>query len=499
MKISIRILFLAFIAVSLTACTIPSVETTEPFPSGVLPNETLASEEAQIQPNLNPTAEVTPLDIPITYRIHDSGDNYTTDQQTLNNSESAMFQKTIIERWLSYWVNFENRPFDPQTIQLTWKYVYDDSENPTRVLVVVEAGDDNGSRLFSVPISTDGTLADFPPEVRGTDIEAGYGPLELTGWAEGQWLSVDKDGILVIRDQSGIIVKKLNPDTRQWVDFVDPRWETPDENLTQQIKSVMPVMWVYDHETKSFVERPVNDFSFSIFERTTLYIYDKDGNEIGFARYFTKSALDNENTEYYSLVDESFHPIIPLRLYAQMGEFVPTEGMVAPQCMFAFSEDGATLYNVPADQTQLDYSRKYSSDMIEISDGEELMQTAIIRSVAMIKGVSEDQIISDIKNNIPVIVNFDHKEWVVNHGVDFLWGNYSDQNFDVIDGKFISYDGGQTIRPYSCYFQVPGDGLFGEIYQEYGSEVGYACRAYHLPMLSINKARTPTVSLERDR
>ena len=83
---------------------------------------------------------------------------------------------------------------------------------------------------------------------------------------------------------------------RQWVDFVDPRWETPDENLAEQIKSVMPVMWVYDREAKSFVERPAIDFSFSIFERTTLYIYDNDGNEIGFARYFTRSTLDNENT-----------------------------------------------------------------------------------------------------------------------------------------------------------------------------------------------------------
>ncbi len=41
-----------------------------------------------------------------------------------------------------------------------------------------------------------------------------------------------------------MIVKKLDMDAGQWVDFVDPRWETPDVNLAEQIKSVMPVMGV---------------------------------------------------------------------------------------------------------------------------------------------------------------------------------------------------------------------------------------------------------------
>ena len=491
-KWSLVALAVVGITTGIAACTISPVET-GPLPTGVLPNE------ATINPNLPGTAEVTPQVIPMAYQVQESGDSYTADQETLNNSESALFQKAVIERWLKYWVYFENRPFDLQTIQLTWKYIYDDPEAPTRVLVVIEANGDGGSRLISVPIGTDGTFAEFPPEVSGTDIQEGFEPLELTGWAEGQWLSVDQDGIPVIYDGSGMIVKKLDMDAGQWVDFVDPRWETPDVNLAEQIKSVMPVMWVYDREAKSFVERPANDFSFSIFERTTLYIYDKDGNEIGFARYFTRSTLDNENTEYYSLVDQSVHTIIPLRLYAQMGEFVPRDGAVTPQCIFAFSEDGATITGVPLDQTQFDYSQKYASDMIGIADGEELMQTALIRAAAMIKGVSEDEIISDIKNNVPVVISFGDKKWDVDQGIDFFWGDYSYTGFDVIDGKFISYDGSPSLGHFSCSLSVPGVGLLRAIGEAYGREMAYAFRAYLIPVVSMSEVRTPTITMERDR
>jgi hypothetical protein len=110
-KWSLVALAVVGITTGIAACTISPVET-GPLPPGVLPNE------ATINPNLTGTAEVTPQVIPMAYQVQESGDSYTADQETLNNSESHCFKKLSLKRWLKYWVYFENRPFDPQTIQL---------------------------------------------------------------------------------------------------------------------------------------------------------------------------------------------------------------------------------------------------------------------------------------------------------------------------------------------------------------------------------------------
>ncbi|MBP7757565.1 MAG: hypothetical protein KA058_03525, partial [Anaerolineaceae bacterium] len=170
-----------------------------------------------------------------------------------------------------------------------------------------------------------------------------------------------------------------------------------------------------------------------------------------------------------------------------------------PQCIFAFSEDGATITGVPLDQTQFDYSQKFASDMVGIADGEELMQTALIRAAAMIKGVSEDEIISDIKNNVPVVISFGDKKWDVDKGIDFFWGDYSYTGFDVIDGKFISYDGSPSLGHFSCSLEGPGVGLLRAIGEAYGREMAYAFRAYLIPVVSMSEVRTPTITMERDR
>ena len=152
---------------------------------------------------------------------------------------------------------------------------------------MLEAGGQYNGRLFTIPIGADGKFVDFPPEVSGQDIQPGFGPLELSAGGEGMWLSVNENGIPVRRDGTGTIVQTLNMETRQW-EVVDSRWETPDASLVEQINSAMPVMWTYNRETKTFVEVPTNGFSFSIFERTTLFIKDENGNEIGYARRFLK-------------------------------------------------------------------------------------------------------------------------------------------------------------------------------------------------------------------
>lgn len=178
--------------------------------------------EDTIEPNPTPAIQITP-----TYSVEAAGGQYTETQLALNNSESAIKQKAVIERWLEYWGNFENRPFDPETVELKWKYIYDDPNNPTNVFLMLEAGGEYNGRLFTVPIGADGKFVDFPPEVSGQDIQPGFGPLELSAGGEGMWLSVNENGIPVRRDGTGTIVQTLNMETRQWENVVVIDFEIP--------------------------------------------------------------------------------------------------------------------------------------------------------------------------------------------------------------------------------------------------------------------------------
>lgn len=279
---------------------------------------------------------------------------------------------------------------------------------------------------------------------------------------------------------------------------VDLRWEIPDANLAEQIKNVMPVMWKYDRETKTFIERPIDGLSFSIFERTTLYIKDENGNEIGYARRFSKSILDNKNTEYYSLTDESIDSLIPIKLYAQMGDFgIADDGWSTNQCMYAFSENMATA-EAPFDQTGIDYTQKYALDIAQIPDGEKMIQMALIRTVAMIKGMSEDQIMSDLINGIPVVVSINGQEWEANKGVGFIWNDSYLSSFDVIDGRLVSYDGTGSLFDSCSSFSV-GRGLLGMLWEYFEHEIAYAYRACKAPVLSNNTGRTPVITVVRKK
>jgi hypothetical protein len=91
---------------------------------------------------------------------------------------------------------------------------------------------------------------------------------------------------------------------------VNPETETVDEELAEKIKSFMPKMWVYNSVSKSFEVRNPNEFSFLISKRTKLLISDKEGNEVGFAKYFNKNSLDSQATVYYSLTDKSIDTLI---------------------------------------------------------------------------------------------------------------------------------------------------------------------------------------------
>ena len=252
-------------------------------------------------------------------------------------------------------------------------------------------------------------------------------------------------------------------------------------------------MWYYDREAKSFVERSADDFSFRIFERTTLYIYDKEGNEIGFAKYFTRSNLENENTEYYSLTDQSTKTMIPIRLFAEMGDFdIAANGIDTNECVYAFSENMATFPG-PFNQNLIDRTNKYALDIAQISDGEEMMQAALIRTVAMIKGVSEDQIKLDLKNGTPVVISINGQDWEVNKGVDFISDESHLNDVEVVDGRLISYDGVTTTNP-NCTNLSIGYGLSMALHKSFDAEVLFAFDAGKNPILSIYEGRTSVVT-----
>lgn len=198
--------------VLLTACSrIPvstptAAEATKPpektsLPTSFPPAEPTVTKEAP---------QVTP-----TYVVEAAGGTYTEAQLALNSSESAIKQIEAQDRYLEYWSKFMNRPFDPETVELKRKFVYDDPNNSTEVLVLLEALGEYNGRTFTVPIGAGGQFAEYPPEVSGDNIEPGFGPLELSGGADGQWLSVE-NGIPVRRNSAGEIVEKLNMETKQW-------------------------------------------------------------------------------------------------------------------------------------------------------------------------------------------------------------------------------------------------------------------------------------------
>ena len=228
---------------------------------------------------------------------------------------------------------------------------------------------------------------------------------------------------------------------------VNPDIEVVDEELAEQIKSVMPSMWVYDREQKNFVERSNEDFKFSIYKKTTLFITDGNGEEVGFARYFVKSSPDAEMTEYYSLTDISKDTVIPIKLYSQMGDYgepkLSTSGYVSVQkCMYGFAHEfEEVILDQEVTQKALDNTQKYASDIIGMKDGDKLVQIAILRTVANIKGVDELELLKDIENGISIELETKDGNWLVNKGIDIFWSDTDRQKYELDDGKLSLYNG----------------------------------------------------------
>ncbi|GEM_PF-1861450 len=151
-----------------------------------------------------PTATEVP-----TYIVQDSTEAYTTAQDKLNKSPEALSQQQRLQRWLDYWVKFDNRPFALNSTDIHWKYIYDNAKNPTEVMTLLEvSGPDYQNKLFTVPMNEEG-FVDYPPTVTGKYIQPGLGPLEINPHKDNTTLSVDQ-GTLVRLDSQGKIVERLS-------------------------------------------------------------------------------------------------------------------------------------------------------------------------------------------------------------------------------------------------------------------------------------------------
>ncbi len=146
----------------------------------------------------------------LAYVVKDSTEVFTPAQEALNQSPEALAQQERFQRWLDYWVQFDNRPFAPGSVDIHWKPVYDNPQNPTEVVMLLEVGGpDYQNKLFGVPMNEEG-FVDFPPPVTGTDIQPGLGPLEINPNKDNTVLSVDQ-GTLVRKEFNfkGDIVERL--------------------------------------------------------------------------------------------------------------------------------------------------------------------------------------------------------------------------------------------------------------------------------------------------
>lgn len=284
---------------------------------------------------------------------------------------------------------------------------------------------------------------------------------------------------------------------------VDPNVEVVSEELAEQIKSVMPPMWFYDRDQKKFVVRPNDDFVFSIYRRTTLRITDSNGEEVGYARYFNKNHLDSENTEYFSLTDQSRNTLIPLKLYSQMGEFKQRyDAYTTKECLFAFSENYATqTSNLAYPQENIDWTNKYASD-INIANGDELVEEALVRVLAIIKSESREMIYKDLQDNIPVVLNIGSEEWIVNAGIDYVWNNARQRDYEINNGHLTLFNGSLNIAG-SCEDRR-WDGAFPALilWEHFEKDFPEITRIYDAIVAGkLNKttARTSVITFLRDK
>lgn len=144
----------------------------------------------------------------LAYVVKDSTEVFTPAQEALNQSPEALAQQERFQRWLDYWVQFDNRPFALDSADIHWKYIYDNPQNPTEVVMLLEVGGpDYKNATFLPPHNADGPI-DYPPEVSGSDIAPGLGPMEIDLNKDGT-VTRAYQGTLARFDSQGNLVETL--------------------------------------------------------------------------------------------------------------------------------------------------------------------------------------------------------------------------------------------------------------------------------------------------
>ena len=145
-----------------------------------------------------------------------AGGRYSDGQIKLIENGQFRGQEEVLSRWVKdYWGLAENRPFNPESVDLHYIYVFD-NKNRARAGVLLQAGGDYAGRTFTIPIK-DGQYMQTPPNPSGGefDIPTGFGPLELSGGNEELVLGY-RLGAWVRLDQAGNVAETLNLKTAQW-------------------------------------------------------------------------------------------------------------------------------------------------------------------------------------------------------------------------------------------------------------------------------------------
>ncbi len=148
----------------------------------------------------SPTAQPTQIAV---YNIYPPVIALPPHQQVFYESYDSLIQGERIQGWLDYWIQCDNPPFDP-TVEMYWGIVFDDPENPTESLVVI----DTGGALYATPVSN-GEWLNPPTTACQGSLDLLYSPLLLASGEEREWLRV-QDGKFVRVDAQGQVVASVD-------------------------------------------------------------------------------------------------------------------------------------------------------------------------------------------------------------------------------------------------------------------------------------------------
>jgi hypothetical protein len=160
---------------------------------------------AAATPEATATATVAPTRTaqPRLYVINPPEPTLPAKQQVFYEGYDSLIQGERIQGWLDYWIKCDNPPFDVMKY-LYWGMVFDDPENPTESLVVI----DSGGALYATPVSNGEWLEPPTTPCQGS-LDSLYTPLLVATEEEREWLRV-RGGKLVRVDAEGQVVAEVD-------------------------------------------------------------------------------------------------------------------------------------------------------------------------------------------------------------------------------------------------------------------------------------------------